>query len=54
MKKIFRTKFIVYIVLLCLLSVSIICFAISYKKVAIGMVLWPEQEYTWNIITRDV
>ncbi len=37
MKKIFRTKYIVYIVLLCLLSVFIICFAISYKKVAIGI-----------------
>ena len=35
MKKIFRTKYIVYIVLLCLLSVFIICFAISYKKVAL-------------------
>ncbi len=37
MKKIFRTKYIVYVVLLCLLSVSIICFAISYKKVTIGI-----------------
>ncbi len=35
MKKIFRTKYIVYIVLLCLLSVPIICFAMSYKKVAL-------------------
>lgn len=36
MKKIFRTKYIVYIALLCLLSVPVICFAISYKKVTIG------------------
>lgn len=36
MKKSFRTKYIIYIVLLCLLSVPAICFAISYKKVTIG------------------
>lgn len=36
MKKIFRTKYIVYIVLLCLLGVSVIYFAMSYTGVKIG------------------
>lgn len=35
MKKIFRTKYIVFIVLFCLLCMLIICFALSYKKVAL-------------------
>ena len=36
MKKIFRTKYIVYIVLFCLLGVSVIYFAMSYTGVKIG------------------
>lgn len=36
MKKIFRTKYIVYMVLLCLLIVLVICFAISYKRVTLS------------------
>ena len=38
MKKIFRTKYIVYIVLLCLLGVSVIYFAMSYTGVKIGTI----------------
>lgn len=36
MNKIFRNKYIIYIVLLCLLSVPVICFANSHQKVTIG------------------
>ena len=36
MKKIFRTEYMVYSVLLCLLSMPVIYFAISYKRVTIG------------------
>lgn len=44
MKKIFRTKYIVYIVLLCLLGVSVIYFAMSYTGVKIGTTnIWGEK-----------
>ena len=44
MKKIFRTKYIVYIVLLCLLGVSVIYFAMSYTGVKIGTTnIWDEK-----------
>lgn len=36
MKKIFRTEYMVYSVLLCLRSMPVIYFAISYKRVTIG------------------